>query len=78
MLLAMKTRNWCVSIRLLSQLNSRLLLVKLSVLQLFGLDICLKQFGLLLSKSVTQMNRTACRTMLGEGDLQKQKVPFNN
>ena len=28
--------NWCVSIRLLSQLNSRLWLVKLSVLQLFS------------------------------------------
>ena len=28
--------NWCVSIRLLSQLNSRLLLVKLSVLQSFS------------------------------------------
>ena len=28
--------DWCVSIRLLSQLNSRLLLVKLSVLQLFS------------------------------------------
>ena len=28
--------NWCVSIRLLSQLNSRLLLVKLLVLQLFS------------------------------------------
>ena len=28
--------NWCVSICLLSQLNSRLLLVKLSVLQLFS------------------------------------------
>ena len=27
--------NWCVSIRLLSQLNSRLLLVKFSVLQSF-------------------------------------------
>ena len=35
MLLAMKTRNWCVSIRLLSQLKSRLLLVKLSILQEF-------------------------------------------
>ena len=30
--------NWCVSIRLLSQLNSRLLLVKLSVLQSFSLS----------------------------------------
>ena len=29
--------NWCVSIRLLSHLNSRLLLVKLSVLQSFSL-----------------------------------------
>ena len=28
--------NWCISIRLLSQLNSRLLLVKLSVLQSFS------------------------------------------
>ena len=28
--------DWCVSIRLLSQLNSRLLLVKLSVLQSFS------------------------------------------
>ena len=28
--------NWCISIHLLSQLNSRLLLVKLSVLQLFS------------------------------------------
>ena len=28
--------DWCVSIRLLSQLNGRLLLVKLSVLQLFS------------------------------------------
>ena len=28
--------NWCVSIRLLSQLNSRLLLVELSVLQTFS------------------------------------------
>ena len=33
MLLAIKTRDWCVSIRLLSQLKSRLLSVKLSVVQ---------------------------------------------
>ena len=34
--------NWCVSIRLLSQLNSRLLLVKLSFLQSFsGSCLCL-------------------------------------
>ena len=38
MLLAMKTRkcHGCVSIRLLSQLNSLLLLVKLSVVQSFS------------------------------------------
>ena len=44
MLLAMKTLNqyWCVSIRMLSQLNSRLFLVKLSVLQSFsGSYFCL-------------------------------------
>ena len=39
--------NWCVSIRLLSQLNSRLLLVKLSVLQSF----CRSQFCLISSIS---------------------------
>ena len=33
------SNNWCVSIRLLSQLNSRLLLVKLSVLQSFSIIV---------------------------------------
>ena len=35
--------NWCVSIRLLSHLNSRLLLVKMSVLQSFSRQTCNKQ-----------------------------------
>ena len=64
--------NWCVSIRLLSQLNSRLLLVKLSVLQsfslswfclissisrLYGTGNCWLRFSGICSKLVNQLSK---------------------
>ena len=67
--------NWCVSIRLLSQLNSRLLLVKLSVLQSFsGSYFCLiSSIGNLrtTTKSTTTTSvdweRTGTRTSVSAG-----------
>ena len=66
------TSNWCVSIRLLSQLNSRIFLVKLSVLQsfsrsyfclissisrLYGAGNCWLRFSGVCSKLVNQLSK---------------------